>query len=79
MIFDKWKLWMRVPVESNLWSLEADKEGLGFYDWYYSNFWYCLNHDWYKMNNKMYAYTGCEDPYTEPRDFDDYEEYWGEK
>jgi hypothetical protein len=31
------------------------------------------------MNNKMYAYTGCEDPYTEPRDFDDYEEYWGEK
>ena len=43
------------------------------------DFWYCLNHDWYKMNNKMYAYTGCEDPYTEPRDFIDYEEYWSEK
>jgi hypothetical protein len=23
------------------------------------------------MNNKMYAYTGCEDPYVEPRDFED--------
>jgi hypothetical protein len=77
IIFDKWKIWMQVPVKTNLWSLEGDKESLGFYDWYCMNFWYALNHDWYKMNNKMYAYTGCEDPYTEPRDFDDYEEQVG--
>jgi len=25
------------------------------------------------MNNKKYAFTGCEDPYVEPRDFEDYE------
>jgi len=76
MIFEYWKHWLRVPEKTVLWSLEADQEGLGFYDWYCMSFWYCLNHDWYKMNNKMYAYTGCEEPYTEPRDFDDYEEYW---
>jgi hypothetical protein len=23
------------------------------------------------MNNKMYAYTGCDEPYVEPRDFED--------
>ena len=79
MIFEYWKNWLRVPDKTVLWSLEADTEGLGFYDWYCMTFWYCLNHDWYKMNNKMYAYTGCEDPYTEPRDFDDYEEYWSKK
>jgi len=79
MIFDKWKIWMRVPEKTILWSHQADKEGLGFYDWYYSNFWYALNYNFYKMNNKMYAYTGCEEPFVEPRDFDDYEEYWGEK
>ena len=77
IIFDKWKIWMQVPEKTNLWSLEGDKESLGFYDWYCMNFWYALNHDWYKMNNKMYAYTGCKDPYTEPRDFDDYEEQVG--
>ena len=73
MIFDCWKNWLRVPEKTILWSLEGDKEGLGFYDWYCMTFWYALNHDWYKMNNKMYAYTGCEDAYTEPRDFEDYE------
>jgi hypothetical protein len=68
MIFDKWVIWMRVPVKTNLWSLEGDKEGLGFYDWYCANFWYALNYNFYKMNNKMYAYTGCEEPFVEPRD-----------
>ena len=78
IIFDKWKIWMTLPDRTLMWALKS-KENLGFYDWYIMDFWYCLNHDWYKMNNKMYAYTGCEDPYTEPRDFDDYEEYWKEQ
>jgi hypothetical protein len=73
LIFDHWKIWMSVPVKTILWSHQADKEGLGFYDWYCMTFWYALNHDWYKMNNKMYAYTGCEDPYVEPSDFYDEE------
>ena len=75
MIFEYWKHWLRVPEKTVLWSLEADKEGLGFYDWYIMNFWYALNYNFYKMNNKMYAYTGCEEPFVKPRDFDDYEEY----
>ena len=69
LIFDYWKIWMRVPVETNVWA--SYYEGLGFYDWYCMTFWYALNHEWYKMNNKMYAYTGCEYTYTEPRDFED--------
>lgn len=69
MIFDCWKIWMRVPVETNLWSLKGDKEGLGFYDDYYCiTFWYALNYSWYKMNDKMFAYTGCKAPFIEPRD-----------
>ena len=71
MIFDYWKIWMSVPVATNIFG--SYDEGLGFYDWYHMTFWYALNHEWYKMNNKMYAYTGCLEPYTEPRDFDDYE------
>jgi hypothetical protein len=69
MIFDYWKIWMSVPEETNVFG--SYDEGLGFYDWYCMTFWYALNHDWYKMNNKMYAYTGCEDHYVEPRDFED--------
>jgi hypothetical protein len=31
IIFDKWKIWMTLPVKTILWSHQADKEGLGFY------------------------------------------------
>jgi hypothetical protein len=79
MIFDYWKTWMSVPLESNIWANEVLDEGITYFDGYCMSFWYCLNHDWYKMNNKMYAYTGCVEPYEEPRDFMDYEEYWSEK
>jgi hypothetical protein len=73
IIFDYWKIWMTVPVNTNLWCLEGSPEGLMYYDWYCMNFWYALNHEWYKMNNKLYAYTGCTAEYEEPRDFYD----WG--
>jgi hypothetical protein len=78
MIFEMWKIWMRVPVKTNLWCLQ-NTEGLMYYDGYGMNFWYALNHNFYQMNNKKYAYTGCVEPYEEPRDFVDYEEYWSEK
>ena len=70
LIFEHWKIWMRVPVETNVWS--SYNEGLSYYDGEWMTFFYALNHDWYKMNNKMYAYTGCEDPYVEPRDFEEW-------
>ena len=54
------------------------RENLGFCDWYIADFWYILNYNFYQMNNKMYAYTGCDKPFQETRDFDDYEEYWSE-
>lgn len=71
--FDEW-CWV-VSGKNDEFNAPITLEGLGFYDWYCMSFWYCLNHDWYKMNNKMYAYTGCEEPFVKPRDFDDYEEY----
>lgn len=74
IIFEYWKIWMKVPEETNVYG--SSNEGLGFYDWYIMTFWYALNHEWYKMNDKMYAYTGCEKPYTEPRDFED---FWATK
>lgn len=34
----------------------------------YMSFWYALNHEWYKMNDVKYAYTGCKEQYQEPDD-----------
>ena len=36
LIFDYWKIWMRVPEETNVWG--SYDEGLGFYDWYCMKF-----------------------------------------
>lgn len=72
LIFDHWKMWMSVPEETNIWANEVLDEGIVYADGYIITFWWVLNEEWYKMNNKMYAYTGCEDPYVEPSDF--YEE-----
>lgn len=70
IILDRWATWMRVPVETNLWALNADTECLGYYDGHLMYFWYALNHEWYKMNDKKYAYTGCKEKYEEPLDFE---------
>lgn len=81
MIFEYWKIWMRVPIETNIQSLNDDKEGLGYHrayeqDWVIMSFFYALNHEWYKMNNKKYAYTGCDEEYEEPIDFLYWQPYW---
>lgn len=52
MIFDYWKYWMEAPEDSILWGLEADTEGLGFYDGYSATFWYLLNVRWYKISTE---------------------------
>ena len=70
LIFDYWKIWMRVPEETNVFG--SYDEGLGFYDWYCMTFWYALNYSYYKMNNKKYAYTGCKEEFVEPRDFEEW-------
>ena len=57
---------MSVPVATNEWG--SYDEGLSYYDGEWMTFWYALNHEWYKFNNKKYAYTGCDEEYVEPRD-----------
>ena len=69
LIIEHWKIWMTVPVATNIFG--SYDEGLSYYDGEWMTFWYSLNHEWYKMNNKMYAYTGCDEEYVEPRDFED--------
>lgn len=71
LIFDYWKIWMTVPEETNVWCHSWKWEGLTYYDGYWMTFWYALNHEWYKMNDKHLAYTGCDEFYEEPRDFED--------
>ena len=68
LIFDYWKIWMRVPEETNVFG--SYDEGLGFYDWYCMTFWYALNHDWYKMNNKALSYRWCRGRFRCPEDFE---------
>ena len=81
IIFEYWKIWMTIPVDSNLRSLNVKKEGLGYHraydqDWGIMSFFYALNHEWYKMNNKKYAFTGCDEEYEEPVDFTYWQPYF---
>ena len=71
MIFDYWKVWMSIPKVYNIWANEVLDEGITYCDGYFITFWWILNKEWYKMNSKMYSYTGCVEPYVEP---DFYEE-----
>ena len=74
LIFDYWKIWMTVPDATNLWANEVLDEGFTFADGFCVTFWWILNKEYYKMQNKMYAYTGCDEPFEEPRDFEDFYE-----
>ena len=74
LIIEHWKIWMTVPVATNIFG--SYDEGLTYYDGEWMTFWYSLNHEWYKMNNKKYAYTGCKEEFVEPRDFEEYDEWY---
>lgn len=74
LIIEHWKTWMTIPEETNIWANEIMDEGFTYADGCFVNFWWILNKEWYKMNNKMYAYTGCEYPYFEPVDIEIYYE-----
>jgi hypothetical protein len=72
MIFDYWKIWMSVPVATNEWGLSWDGEGLTYCDGNVATFWYLLNVEWYRMQNKLYARTDCKEPFDPYlRDFDE--------
>lgn len=88
MIFDYWKHHMECPVESIEWAKYCetdwhteqppynlrDAEGLFWYDGHNATFWYMLNLEWYRMNDKLYANTFNKEPFDPYlRDFD--EEY----
>lgn len=71
MIFDYWLIWMSCPNETITWGLMVDKEGLCYYDGYNATFWYFLNVEWYRMNNKLFASTDSKEPFDQNlRDFD---------
>jgi len=63
---------MSIPVETNIWVNEVLDEGFIYCDGVFVSFWWVLNQEWYKMNDKLFAYTGCEEPYVEPRDCEVY-------
>jgi homoserine trans-succinylase len=74
IIFDYWCYWMNIPHETILWSNSHDNEGLFWYDGHHATFFYLLNVEWYRMNNKLYAGTRNREPFDEYLcDFD--EEY----
>lgn len=75
MIFDYWKIWMRVPEKTNLWAQSGTssecKDGLMWYDGYWATFWYMLNLSWFEMNDKMTSATGETRTYYPPMDLCD--------
>jgi hypothetical protein len=74
IIIEHWKIWMSVPVATNIFG--SHNEGLSYYDGEWMTFFYALNHEWYKMNNKKFAFTGCKEEFVEPRDFEEYDEWY---
>jgi hypothetical protein len=79
MIFDYWLNRMSWPNDyfdshkSNCDSQYSfcDREDLYWYDGYNAGFWYLLNVEWYRMNDKLFAFSGCKEPFDNYlRDFD---------
>jgi hypothetical protein len=62
---------MTVPVETNIWANDVLDDGFCYADGFHANFWWILNREWYKMQNQMYSYTGCTEPYVDPIDFEE--------
>lgn len=70
MIASYWAHWMTREDETINYGFFADCEGLGYYDGWNATFWYLLNVEWYRMQGKQFAFTGCTEPCEELRDFD---------
>lgn len=63
LIFNYWVNWVSVGRETTLFSLSCDQEGLFWHDGHNATFWYMLNVSWYVMNDKLYAFKGCKEPF----------------
>ena len=78
MIFDYWRIHITTPDDYFKVSYQngddyfaSGVEDLHWYDGWNAGFWYILNIEWYRFNNKLYARTGCKYPFDGLRDFDD--------
>jgi hypothetical protein len=56
-IFHYWRGWIGVSNKINEGIEAEDLEGLIYIDGFIGSFWYILNQDWYKMNDKFQAKT----------------------
>jgi len=56
-IFTFWKEWMSVRNEINEMIENAGAEGLVYVGGFAGTFWYILNQEWYRMNDKFQAKT----------------------
>lgn len=74
MIFEYWAIWVSIPNDDPWFKSPGESidlvyqnpgEGLFWYNGHNATFWYILNVEWYRMNNKLYAYTGCKHPFDD--------------
>lgn len=71
-IFDYWCHWISLPNDTIDYANDCCDEGIAYCDGYHASFWYLLNLEWYRMNNKMYAssintdYFNSENKFIEP-------------
>ena len=72
LIIEFWKTWMTIPDKDNIWVNEVLDEGFVYADGCIVGFWWILNKEWYKMNNKMCSRIGSTKPYFDPLDTEDY-------
>ena len=72
LIIEFWKTWMTIPDKDNIWVNEVLDEGFVYADGCIVGFWWILNKEWYKMNNKMCSSIGSTQPYFDPLDTEDY-------
>lgn len=74
LIIEFWKTWMTIPDEENIWVNEVLDEGFTYCDGCFVSFWWILNKEWYKMNDKMCSRIGSTQPYFDPLDTGSYYE-----
>lgn len=63
MIADYWHNWVTVSAENTTWAHDNDYEGLFWYDGHNATFWYMLNLEWYRMNDKLFAASDNTEPF----------------
>lgn len=65
MIFDYWINHMECPTHiiENWDKHDPGNEGIFWYDGHNATFWYMLNIEWYRMQNRLYARTNNTEPF----------------